>query len=155
LRRPAHLVESSGFALGIFHHPIPNVFVVYPVSERDSDDGSDSDAMSLCLWIVVCEIAGDVHDGSAPAIETEDFISKIDDFPTLGIGELHSVSPRPRGDIFWAESLVQFGLEGCELHLCIRRELECGVVRSTREGVLRVIGSVHRWIERRRAVHGY
>lgn len=154
--RPTHLVEGGGFALGIFHHSIPNIFVVYPVSECDSDGGGNSDAMPLCLWIVICEIAGNVHDGSAPAIETEDFICEIDNFPTLGIGELHSVSPRPRGDEFWTEFLVQLGLEGRELHLCICREVEeRGVVGSAREGVLRVISSVHRRIERRLTVHGY
>ena len=130
--------------------------MVYSISERDSDYGSDSNGISLCIWVVVCEIASDVHDGSAPAVETEDLVGQVDDFPTLGIGELHSASPRPRGDVFWTEFLVQFRLEGCELHFRVRRKVEKrGVVGCGREGVLWVISSVHRGIERRWTVYGY
>ena len=124
-----YLVKGSGFTLGILHHSISRVFVIYAISERDSNNGSNPDGISLCVWIIVCEIASDVHDGGAPAIETEDFIGEVNDFPALGIGKLHSASPRPRGDVFWTEFLVQFGLEGCELHFRVRRKVEkCGVV---------------------------
>lgn len=80
--------------------------------------------MSLRVWIVVCEVASNVHDGSAPPVETEDFIGEIDDLPTLGIGKLHPVTPRSGGDVFRTEFLVQLGLEGCELHFCVCRKVE-------------------------------
>ena len=74
LTHRAYLVKSSSFALGVLHHSVSNIFVVYPISKCDSDGGSYSNGMSLRVWIVVCEIASHVHDGSAPAVETEDFI---------------------------------------------------------------------------------
>jgi hypothetical protein len=151
-----YLVESSSFALRVLHHSISNVFVVYPVPEGDSYDGSNPNCMSLCVWIIVCEIASDVHHGSTPAIETEDFVSEIDDLPAFGVGELHSVSPRTRGDVFRTEFLVQLGLEGREFRLFICRKVDKrGVVGSTGEGILRVISSMHGGIERSRVVCGY
>ena len=120
----AYLVESGGFTLGVLHHSISNVFVVYPILERDSYDGSNPNCMPLCVWVVVREITSDVHDGSAPSIEPEDFVGEVDDFPTFGVGQLHSVPPRSRGDVFRTEFLVQLGLEGRQFRLCVRRQVK-------------------------------
>ena len=155
-RRRAYLVKGGSFTFGILHHSISNVFVVYPISESDSYNGGDPDGMPLCVWIVVCEITGDVHHGSTPSIETKDFIGEIDNFPPLGIGELHPISPWSCGDIFWAELLVQLGLESRELRLSVRGEVvKSRVVGGTRKGVLGVISSVHCGVERCWTVCGY
>ena len=155
VRTDAYLVKGSSFALGVLHHSVSHVLVVCPISERDSNDGSNPNAVSLRVWIIVREIASDIHNSSAPTIETEDFVGKIDDLPTLSIGEFHPAPTRSRGDEFWTQFLIQFGLESSELHFCILREIEEGVIWSTRERVLRVVSPVHRGIERSLAMCGY
>lgn len=49
----AYLVQRGPFLLRILKYPVPDVFVVNTVAEGDANDRSDTDTISLSLFVVV------------------------------------------------------------------------------------------------------
>lgn len=54
----------------------------YAVSQSNSHYGSDADVEPFGLFTEVHVICGKADNTGTPAIESEDFVGKIDNFPT-------------------------------------------------------------------------
>jgi len=77
------------------------------ISQRDSNDGGNPDAIPFCLFDIVHKIYRQANDIRAPAIKTENLIGEIDDLPAFDIRKFRTSSwTRALRDVFRTELSV-------------------------------------------------
>src|SRR5277367_4573137 len=106
-----HLVEGLSLTFRVFQHSISNIFMKHPVLQSYPHNRCGSNRISSRFLIKLNKIGRKADNTRAPSVESKNFISQVDNFPTLGIGKLRPACwSRPLRYVLRPKLPIQFGL---------------------------------------------